>query len=220
MPRPKVDPQHRQRSVIACQPCKSAKIRCDSKTPCSTCIRRSREDQCVYREPDSDVTHRRKRRSTNLQRDTGDKPQPEQGPLTQNDTRPTPESSGDGDFSTNDESQGPKSRMLLSSKFQKGQCRVKSRTEQFIADLVLIVYIGETASLSYLQFVRRIVQHHVGPCTFTEGQFNNFMLESNIATGSPESSVDLTQHDRRALVQSYFDGVSSLCPPNPLDDLH
>jgi hypothetical protein len=89
-----------------------------------------------------------------------------------------------------------------------------------VADLVRIVYIGETASLSYLQFVRRIVQHHIGPCTFTEGQFNNFMLESNIATGSPESSVDLTQHDRRALVQSYLDGVSNPCPLNSFDASH
>lgn len=71
-----------------------------------------------------------------------------------------------------------------------------------------IVYIGATASLSYLQFVRRIVQHRIGPNPFTDGDFNAFMLESNVDTESPEIPLTLTQEDKKALAQSYLDGVS------------
>lgn len=125
MPRPKVDPAHRQRSIIACGPCKSAKIRCDSKTPCSTCVKRSREDQCVYEQPAGDGVQRRKRRSTTGAVPGSTSPSNPRSSFLRDDTRPTPDSSGDGDFSTNDEGQGPKGRMLLSSKFQKGNEEVK-----------------------------------------------------------------------------------------------
>lgn len=117
MPRPKVHPDNRQRSVIACVPCKTAKIRCDSKTPCSTCVKRSREDKCVYDPPSNDGTARRKRRSTT----TNTISSVEASKPVSNDVELTRTSSIDGDTSTNDESQGPRSRMLLSSKFQKGK---------------------------------------------------------------------------------------------------
>ena len=75
-----------------------------------------------------------------------------------------------------------------------------------------LVYIGETASLSYLQFVRRVVQHRIGPCPFTGGEFNNFMLESNITTETPEAPVKLTQDEKIVLAQAYLDGVSTTGP--------
>ena len=52
------------------------------------------------------------------------------------------------------------------------------------------------------------MQHRIGPCTFTEGEFNNFMLESNIATGSPEVPITASQDERRALAQAYLEGVN------------
>ena len=48
MPRPRVRIEDRQRAVKACIPCKSSKKRCDSKSPCSSCVRRNDEPGCVY----------------------------------------------------------------------------------------------------------------------------------------------------------------------------
>lgn len=48
MPRPKVRPEDRQRSLKACLPCQASKIRCDSQTPCTSCTRRDRPGACVY----------------------------------------------------------------------------------------------------------------------------------------------------------------------------
>lgn len=51
MPRAKVKPQDRRRAVQACLSCKLSKIRCDAQSPCSACIRRGREDSCIYSGP-------------------------------------------------------------------------------------------------------------------------------------------------------------------------
>jgi Fungal Zn(2)-Cys(6) binuclear cluster domain len=49
MPRAKVKPEDRKRSVAACSLCKLSKIRCDSKSPCDQCVRRGRGAKCEYR---------------------------------------------------------------------------------------------------------------------------------------------------------------------------
>lgn len=78
MPRPKVRPEDRQRTYKACLLCKSSKIRCDSESPCASCVKRGRASSCVY----SDVD--RRRRHHNL---------PKQAPYRA--TNPKPDSSPD-----------------------------------------------------------------------------------------------------------------------------
>lgn len=91
------------------------------------------------------------------------------------------------------EDSGPQSRTLLSSKFQK-------------------LYVGETASLSYLQFVRGIVRHRIGSNPFSEGEFSSFMLESDVqARAAANGPVDgASQNLEPVFVQSYLDAVSLL----------
>lgn len=48
MPRPKIRPEDRKRSCKACVSCKASKIRCDSRLPCATCVRRGQSAACVY----------------------------------------------------------------------------------------------------------------------------------------------------------------------------
>ena len=183
MPRPKVKPEDRQRCALACLPCKRLKIRCDAQTPCSTCIKRGREDACVFQDSsERKVNHGRRRRSTAS--NAGRRSERHRGPehaRRESDDFQSPEASE------------PQSRTLLSSKFQK-------------------LYIGETASLSYLQFVREIVKHRIGTNVFSEGEFSSFMLESDVrartaANGPPEES---SQHVEPVYVQSYLDAVCEL----------
>ena len=118
MPRAKVKPEDRQRSSIACLPCKRAKIRCDSGTPCATCAKRGREASCIYQ--DSPSQHGARRRSR-LSTDTTSPVSLSKNGRT-NEIGPTPESLEDTAISTpTDESKEPQSRMLLSSKLQKGK---------------------------------------------------------------------------------------------------
>lgn len=48
MPRPKVKPQDRQRSVRACDACKASKKRCDANQPCRLCLKKGTQDACTY----------------------------------------------------------------------------------------------------------------------------------------------------------------------------
>lgn len=48
MPRPKVKPQDRQRSVRACDACKASKKRCDANQPCRLCLKKGTQDTCTY----------------------------------------------------------------------------------------------------------------------------------------------------------------------------
>lgn len=48
MPRPRVRPEDRQRAPKACEPCKIAKKRCDSVTPCRTCVKKGIAPSCTY----------------------------------------------------------------------------------------------------------------------------------------------------------------------------
>lgn len=51
MPRPKVKPQDRVRSVRACDACKISKKRCDGALPCILCSRKGLARTCAYTAP-------------------------------------------------------------------------------------------------------------------------------------------------------------------------
>ena len=63
MPRAKIRPEDRQRCERACTACKASKVRCDSQLPCGGCMRRKKENECIYTPQDG---RRRRRRRTNL----------------------------------------------------------------------------------------------------------------------------------------------------------
>jgi hypothetical protein len=57
MPRPRVPIEDRQRAVRACIPCKTSKKRCDSQTPCSSCVRRNCEQVCLIEDGRQTLGH-------------------------------------------------------------------------------------------------------------------------------------------------------------------
>jgi hypothetical protein len=62
MPRPKVKPENRKRSICACIPCKTSKIRCDAADPCGPCSKRERAGSCVYPANNRSTGARKRRR--------------------------------------------------------------------------------------------------------------------------------------------------------------
>jgi hypothetical protein len=48
MPRPRVPIENRQRAVRACVAYKTSKKRCNSRIPCSSCVKRNCEHACLY----------------------------------------------------------------------------------------------------------------------------------------------------------------------------
>ena len=123
MPRPKVKPMDRQRSVRACVSCKRSKIRCDAEHPCAMCKRRGRAEECIYEPAQS-------RRASRVSQDASLKsPATEvDSVIQQSSTTSTKrlriaeepaEPSNDG-ASQDEQIESPRSRMLLSAKLHKG----------------------------------------------------------------------------------------------------
>jgi hypothetical protein len=132
MPRPKVRPEDRQRSSKACLPCQASKIRCDSQTPCISCVRRDRSSACTYIE-----SHRRRLprvrrtgevRFASFSSSANGPPAPVRIRTPNEPTNRSPEGNEDIEV-TNSISEAPlvqspectESRLLLSSKGEKGR---------------------------------------------------------------------------------------------------
>ncbi|KAL1955725.1 hypothetical protein VTO42DRAFT_8123 [Malbranchea cinnamomea] len=188
MPRPKVRPEDRRRSIKACIPCKISKKRCDAQLPCVSCIKRGRAPVCVYNDDSTSsriVLQRTPRRicprndDFNAQR-TQFADSPNEHNLPSIVDRPV---SPGRPLSL-------ENRVLISSKGEK-------------------VYCGKLASLSFLQFLRKTLKRQMGPSPFTESDRKNTMLEADVSVHKQGSfKEDLA--DKKALVQAYFEATGAI----------
>ncbi|KAI1304395.1 fungal-specific transcription factor domain-containing protein [Xylaria venustula] len=210
MTRPKVDPDKRQRTAQACDSCKRRKQKCNGEKPCNTCAKRQLDCQyttgpldhsgsqeslgppskrrnidsspIMLKSPVDSVQGTRRRNSSlnpwdqlpesvgmGLTETVAIKPD-----HTQAGTGRPPLSETDGDFNgrskfgtTNvaaDESEvyHPQNRMLQDSTGR-------------------LLYIGDSATLSYLQWIRMIVDHIYGPSEFTVDPRRHMIMENAIS---------------------------------------
>lgn len=75
--------------------------------------------------------------------------------------------------------------------------------------LVVLVYVGDAASLSYLQWIRMIVDDVSGPSDFTQDPRRHMIMEANMSL-PPSSAPNGVLPDRRTadvLVDAYFVNV-------------
>lgn len=106
MPRPRVRPEDRRRSVRACEACRLSRKRCDSQLPCALCSDKGLGAQCHYRQSGA--------RSASTAIPPYQQRRDADAPLSPG---KTPEQ-GDGTMHT---SYTQKGRMLLSSNGEKGR---------------------------------------------------------------------------------------------------
>lgn len=68
------------------------------------------------------------------------------------------------------------------------------------------VYIGETASLSFVHFLRRALKPYIGSMPFTDGNGSNVMLEAS-TEDVRGIDLELSQQHKTSLVESYSEVV-------------
>jgi hypothetical protein len=76
--------------------------------------------------------------------------------------------------------------------------------------------MGDSASLSFLHFLRRTLLHYMGPSPFTDNRRANVMLEAviplktsdSVPDGSPESQLDV--EEKRQYLERFFTAVSTI----------
>lgn len=86
---------------------------------------------------------------------------------------------------------------------------------------MLLVYIGEAASISFLKFVRDTVSAQIGPSQFSHNDQNENMLEMEPTIAVPESITpaieDLDATRREDYIHAYRAAVSVKFPSrNPV----
>lgn len=70
-------------------------------------------------------------------------------------------------------------------------------------DSQCVVYLGDHASLSFLDFLRHSLKQLVGDTPFTDGQQHNPMLEPELDE-TPGANVTIEPSEKRALFESYL----------------
>ncbi|KAJ5580013.1 uncharacterized protein N7459_005998 [Penicillium hispanicum] len=210
MPRPKVRPENRLRSSRACDLCKASKIRCDARIPCAACVKRNRPNDCNY----------------GISRSRRARPQTGDGALAS--TPPAlPQLSQGGWIGSPEESNHSQSPLIAQPSPQStkdgGDESIKdgdqdSPSEKFITGSNgENLYIGDTASLSFLDFLRHALRPYVGTTCFTDGERQNLMLELDV-DDSTNTNIDLTTQEKESLVHSYSEATSAiLCLFSPAE---
>ncbi|KAK6810600.1 hypothetical protein RU639_013546 [Aspergillus parasiticus] len=84
-----------------------------------------------------------------------------------------------------------RSRMLLSSKGEK-------------------VYTGGRSSLSYLDFVRKVIRRYAGASSFTEAGFKDSMLEIDPSPTISEVLPEPDEEQRKGFIETYFEASSAI----------
>ncbi|CAG1971591.1 unnamed protein product [Fusarium graminearum] len=214
MPRPKVRAEDRRRAVKACVPCQNSKKRCDSQSPCANCRRRDCIPYCIY-DPEAARPRRQsskaQRRAAERTRDTASSnASDEYYNLEYIVCRDLPSSVNSDSTSTQVEApqtpestQEPQSHPTPDTTFSSSMSNVGSRhqtpeNEKFS--------MGDSPSLSFLDFLRHAFQHYMGPSPFTDKEKAKAMLQSVYSKPSDDmsSESDLTLEEKRDYIQRFL----------------
>lgn len=71
-----------------------------------------------------------------------------------------------------------------------------------------IVFVGNTAAISFLQFLQKTLERHVGPSGFTDAQESRNLFEADaVDNGSSRFYDGLCLEDKKVYIQYFFDAV-------------
>lgn len=181
MPTPRVKDNERRRCAQACLTCKRRKERCDGHQPCRRCSARGQSSQCSFTFQPGTPWAQRRRQGKRRQQSAGSgspvslhangtaatSPDAESGP-------PQPSATAAGASASSPPNQPKHTSALL------------PRQSRLILDgRGKFMYIGDSANLSFLQVIRRIVQDSLGPCAFTSDPSRHFIVEETPADSGP-----------------------------------
>lgn len=106
-------------------------------------------------------------------------------------------------------------RMLLNLRGERGKLLTCQALYEPLITLTL-VYIGEAAPISFLQFVRDTVAAQIGPSQFSHNDQSENMLENEPAlttSGVPTPGIiELDDEQRKSFIETYYAAVRLIAP--------
>ncbi|KAF5596424.1 transcriptional activator Mut3p [Fusarium subglutinans] len=179
MPTRRVRDCERRRCAEACESCKRRKQRCDGRRPCARCIKRGLGHECHESQSASNNGARRILASS--------LPSPDPDRLSNITEQTTPAGSitvgNRSGLTSVDETyvdDGTSSSLQLLSNTQPERLPRMSRLVQDTRGEYM--FIGDSATLSFLQNIRRIVRRSIGDCTLVDDPLRHGIVEASPET--------------------------------------
>ncbi|KAL4872214.1 hypothetical protein BDV12DRAFT_183183 [Aspergillus spectabilis] len=209
MPRASTASGARLRCRRACDSCKRRKQKCNGEQPCTICIQRRKESECHF----SDKPAR-------LLRPSND---PKEAMLLSEHLVPTPQRQTAMDHLLNSLEDTSASLEQQVTGDKDGAAPVPKVARLLRDGQGKFMYIGDSASLSFLQSVRRIVSLSIGRCEFTEDTSRHSMLEAFQSSSTTQTGplVDPPSNDEaQRLARQYVLATSPLLDLFDLEEFH
>ncbi|CAG8079888.1 unnamed protein product [Penicillium olsonii] len=163
MPRASTTPGARLRCRRACDSCKRRKQKCNGEQPCTICRQRSKESECHFSDRPARLLKPDAKDSTMLLSERM-VPSPQRETAMDRLLNSLEDQGMDMEQQAKDEKEGTAPVPKVARLLRDGQGK--------------FMYIGDSASLSFLQSVRRVVTSSIGRCEFTEDNSRHSMLEA------------------------------------------
>lgn len=208
MPRASTTPGARLRCRRACDSCKRRKQKCNGEQPCTICVQRNKEAECHFSDRPARLLKPDAKDSTMLLSERI-VPSPQRETAMDRLLNSLEDQGMNMEHQVKDEKEGTAPVPKVARLLRDGQGK--------------FMYIGDSASLSFLQSVRRVVISSIGRCEFTEDDSRHSMLEAfqNNPGNQPSGLVEPpTNEEAQRLARQFVLATSPLLDLFDLQEFH
>ncbi|GLI80498.1 hypothetical protein PoHVEF18_008853 [Penicillium ochrochloron] len=208
MPRASTAPGARLRCRRACDSCKRRKQKCNGEQPCTICIQRNKEPECHFSDRPARLLKPESKDSTMLLSERI-LSSPQRETAMDRLLNSLEDRGMNLEQQVRDEKEGTAPVPKVARLLRDGQGK--------------FMYIGDSASLSFLQSVRRVVSTSIGRCEFTEDNSRHSMLEafqSNPSTQPGPLIPPPSNEEAQRLAQQFVLATSPLLDLFDLEEFH
>ncbi|KAJ5156562.1 hypothetical protein N7492_009365 [Penicillium capsulatum] len=208
MPRASTAPGARLRCRRACDSCKRRKQKCNGEQPCTICVQRHKEAECHFSDRPARFLKPDAKDSTMLLSERV-VPSPQRETAMDRLLNSLEDRGMNLENQARDEKEGTAPVPKVARLLRDGQGK--------------FMYIGDSASLSFLQSVRRVVSSSIGRCDFTEDNSRHSMLEAfqNNPSTQPGPLVPPPSNDEaQQLARQYVLATRPLLDLFDLEEFH
>ncbi|KAJ6015078.1 hypothetical protein N7540_009669 [Penicillium herquei] len=208
MPRASTAPGARLRCRRACDSCKRRKQKCNGEQPCTICVQRHKESECHFSDRPARLLKPESKDSTMLLSERI-LPTPQRATAMDRLLNSLEDRDMNLEQQTRDDKEGTAPVPKVARLLRDGQGK--------------FMYIGDSASLSFLQSVRRVVSSSIGRCEFTEDNSRHSMLEAfqtNPTTHSGALAPPPSNEEAQRLARQYVLATSPLLDLVDLEEFY
>lgn len=208
MPRASTAAGARLRCRRACDSCKRRKQKCNGEQPCTICIQRHKEPECHFSDRPARLLKPESKDATMLLSERI-VPSPQRETAMDRLLNSLEDRGMQLEQQVRDEKEGTAPVPKVARLLRDGQGK--------------FMYIGDSASLSFLQSVRRVVSSSIGRCEFTEDNSRHSMLEafqSNPSTQPGPLIPPPSNEEAQRLARQFVLATSPLLDLFDLEEFH